>query len=60
VDRIIISDTIPPFRLDARLVAEKVTILSASQAIADGIRNIAAIQVSCQTSGSELSGLRTT
>jgi phosphoribosylpyrophosphate synthetase len=43
VDRIIISDTIPPFRLDARLVAEKVTILSASQAIADGIRNIAAI-----------------
>ncbi|WP_051379623.1 ribose-phosphate diphosphokinase [Bradyrhizobium murdochi] len=43
VDRIIVSDTIPPFRLDARLVTEKVTILSASQAIADGIRNIAAI-----------------
>jgi ribose-phosphate pyrophosphokinase len=43
VDRIIISDTIPPFRLDARLVAEKVTILPASQLIADGIRNIAAV-----------------
>jgi ribose-phosphate pyrophosphokinase len=42
VDRIIVSDTIPPFRLDARLVAEKVTILPASQLIADGIRNIAA------------------
>ncbi|XIA66466.1 ribose-phosphate diphosphokinase [Bradyrhizobium sp. TZ2] len=42
VDRIIISDTVPPFRLDARLVTEKVTILSASQAIADGIRNVAA------------------
>jgi ribose-phosphate pyrophosphokinase len=41
VDRIIISDTIPPFRLDARLVAEKVTILSASQLIADEIRNTA-------------------
>ncbi|MCK1743687.1 ribose-phosphate pyrophosphokinase [Bradyrhizobium sp. 139] len=42
VDRIIVSDTIPPFRLDARLVAEKVTILSASQPIADAIRRIAA------------------
>lgn len=42
VDRIIISDTIPPFRLDARVVAEKVTILSASQLIADEIRNTAA------------------
>jgi len=43
VDRIIISDTIPPFRLDARLVAEKVTILSARQPIAAGIRNIVAV-----------------
>jgi len=43
VDRIIISDTIPPFRLDARLVAEKVTILSACQPIADEIRNIVAV-----------------
>ncbi|MDH2351918.1 ribose-phosphate diphosphokinase [Bradyrhizobium sp. SSUT112] len=42
VDRIIISDTIPPFRLDAGLVTEKVTILSASQSIADGIRSIVA------------------
>ena len=43
VDRIIISDTIPPFRLDARLAAEKVTILSARQPIAAGIRNIVAV-----------------
>ena len=43
VDRIIISDTIPPFRLDARLVEEKVTILSARQPIAAGIRNIVAV-----------------
>ena len=43
VDRIIVSDTIPPFRLDARLVAEKVTILSARQPIAAGIRNIVAV-----------------
>lgn len=42
VDRIIISDTIPPFRLDVGLVAEKITILSASQSIADGIRSIVA------------------
>jgi ribose-phosphate pyrophosphokinase len=43
VDRVIVSDTIPPFRLAPRLAAEKVTILSASQPIADGIRNIAAV-----------------
>ena len=43
VDRVIVSDTIPPFRLDARLVAEKVTILSASQPIAEGIRKIATV-----------------
>ncbi|WP_314956307.1 ribose-phosphate diphosphokinase [Bradyrhizobium cosmicum] len=42
VDRIIVSDTIPPFRLDAGLVAEKVTILSASRLIADGIRSMIA------------------
>jgi ribose-phosphate pyrophosphokinase len=35
VDQVVISDTVQPFRLDQRLVAEKVTILSASRLIPD-------------------------
>ena len=40
LDQVVITDTIPPFRLDAAMVNEKVTVLSASSLIAEAIRRI--------------------
>lgn len=40
VDRIVITDTIPPFRLDPALVKEKLVILNAAELFAEAIRSI--------------------
>jgi ribose-phosphate pyrophosphokinase len=43
VDRVVVCDTVPPFRLETGLVAEKVTILPAGPSIAEAIRDVAAV-----------------
>ncbi len=40
IERIVVSNTIPPFRLPADLVAEKVTLLPAENLIAEAVRRI--------------------
>jgi len=40
LDRIIVTDSIPPFRLDAALVAQKLVVLSAAGLFAEAIRRL--------------------
>jgi len=40
LDRIIVTDSIPPFRLDAALVAQKLVVLSATGLFAEAIRRL--------------------
>jgi ribose-phosphate pyrophosphokinase len=40
LERIVVTDTIPPFRLDSNLVHSKLTVLDASGLFAEAIRRI--------------------
>jgi len=40
VDKILVTDTVPPMRLDASLIQQKLTVLSASRLFADAIKRI--------------------
>jgi ribose-phosphate pyrophosphokinase len=40
LDRIIVTDSVPPFRLSRQLIAKKLTVVSAAPLFAEAIRRI--------------------